>query len=86
MLSAVTFQIINALGWQATKCLILKCQRLTERGEGGRGVLMKVLYREFPPEGNTLPFYIECFHTRGQHLRKFIGTKESVHIRKEFNS
>ena len=29
---------------------------------------------------------IECFHSRGQHLRKFIGTKESVCIRKEFNS
>ena len=30
--------------------------------------------------------YIECFHSRGQHLCKFIGTKESVCIRKEFNS
>ena len=28
----------------------------------------------------------ECFHSRGQHLCKFIGTKESVYIRKEFNS
>ena len=62
MLRAVTFQIINALGWQATKCLILKCQRLTERGEGGRGVLMKVLYREFPPEGQTpYPFIKSVF-------------------------
>ena len=26
------------------------------------------------------------FHSRGQHLCKFIGTKESVYIRKEFNS
>ena len=52
-LRAVTFQIINALGWQSTKCLILQCQRLTERGERGRGVLMKVLYRAFPPEGQT---------------------------------
>ena len=25
---------------------------------------------------------IECFHSRGQHLYKFIGTKESVCIRK----
>ena len=32
----------------------------------------------FPP--------IQCFHSRGQHLSKFIGTKESVCIRKEFNS
>ena len=30
--------------------------------------------------------FIERFHSRGQHLRKFIGTKESVCIRKEFNS
>ena len=29
---------------------------------------------------------IECFHSRGQRLCKFIGTKESVCIRKEFNS
>ena len=29
---------------------------------------------------------IECFHSRGQHRCKFIGTKENVCIRKEFNS
>ena len=29
---------------------------------------------------------IESFHSRGQHRSKFIGTKESVCIRKEFNS
>ena len=29
---------------------------------------------------------IECFHSRGQYLCKFIGTKESVCIRKEFTS
>ena len=29
---------------------------------------------------------IECFHSRDEHLCKFIGTKESVCIRKEFNS
>ena len=29
---------------------------------------------------------IERFHSRDQYLRKFIGTKESVCIRKEFNS
>jgi len=29
---------------------------------------------------------LECFHSRGQHLCKFIRTKESVCIRKEFNS
>ena len=30
--------------------------------------------------------FIECFHSRGQHLCKFMGTKKSVYIRKEFNS
>ena len=29
---------------------------------------------------------IERFHSRGQHLCKFIGTEESIYIRKEFNS
>ena len=29
---------------------------------------------------------IECFPSRGQHLCKFIGTKESICIRKEINS
>ena len=29
---------------------------------------------------------ILCFHSRGQHLCKLIGTKENVYIRKEFNS
>ena len=31
-------------------------------------------------------FDIECFHSRGQHLCKFVETKESVCMRKEFNS
>ena len=29
---------------------------------------------------------LERFHSRGQHLCKFIGAKESVYIRKEFSS
>ena len=35
---------------------------------------------------NDFPIPIKCFHPRGQYLCKFIGTKESVCIRKEFNS
>ena len=31
-------------------------------------------------------FDMECFHSRGQYLCKFIDSKESVCIRKEFNS
>ena len=30
--------------------------------------------------------YIECIHSLGQHLRKFMGTKEICYIRKESNS
>ena len=37
---------------------------------------------EIPWEGEC----IERFHSLGQHLCKFIGTKESVCRRKEFNS
>ena len=36
--------------------------------------------------GFTVIDFIECFHSRGEHPCKFIGTKESVCIRKEFNS
>ena len=35
---------------------------------------------------NDFPIPIKCFHPRGQYLCKFIGTKESVCIRKEFKS
>ena len=31
-------------------------------------------------------FHIECFHSRGRHLCKFIGTKGSVCMRKVLNS
>ena len=37
-----------------------------------------------PLMGKTAP--ILWFYSRAQHLCKFIGTKESVYIRKEFNS
>ena len=30
--------------------------------------------------------HYRAFHSRGQHLCKFMRTKESVYIRKEFNS
>ena len=36
--------------------------------------------------GSQWVYVKECFHSRGQHLCTFIGTKESVCIRKEFNS
>ena len=31
-------------------------------------------------------YCIECFHSRGQHLCKYVRPKENVCIRKEFNS
>ena len=42
----------------------------------------------FKVADGRFPFlsFIECFHSRGQHLCKFIGTDESVCIRKEFTS
>ena len=33
-----------------------------------------------------LSVHVERFHSRDQHTYKFTGTKESVYIRKEFNS
>ena len=30
--------------------------------------------------------FIECFHSPGQHLCKFVRTKESICIRKKYNS
>ena len=33
-----------------------------------------------------LEWSIECFHSRGQRLCKFMGTNERVYIRKESNS
>ena len=44
-----------------------------------RTQLMKILWRS--PFGSCLP--VECFHSHGHHLLKFIGTKERVYIRKE---
>ena len=41
------------------------------------------------PPCNVVPLFelpIERFHSRGHHLCKFIGTKESICKRKEFNS
>ena len=40
---------------------------------------------EISDTSTTIKYSIERFHSSGQ-LYKFIGTKESVYIRKEFNS
>ena len=52
-------------------------------------VALKTLMNWEPAEGMLFSLMlqpIECFYSRGQHLCKFIGTRESVCIRKEFNS
>ena len=39
-----------------------------------------------PPPSCKQALSIECFHSSGQNLCKFIETEESVCVRKEFNS
>ena len=48
--------------------------------EGHSGFINSVCFDE---EGKIS---IERFYSRGQHLYRLIGTKESVYIRKEFDS
>ena len=43
-------------------------------------------YNRFYINITTKFILIDRFHSRGQQLCKFIGTKESFYIRKEFNS
>ena len=55
----------------------------------GLGVLLHtrtVILARFLVTGRSCAAPIECFHSRGQRLCKFIGTRESVCITKEFNS
>ena len=68
---------------KAKKC---QCPGLSPEEGGWWNWLMhyeKINPSEWHKPVNAL---IECFHSRGQHLFKYIGTKESVCIRKEFNS
>ena len=76
--------------------LILACVAGVKRGRGrGRGsgnlgarerVASRTDMISFGLLRRTFLASIECFHSRGQHLCKFTGTKESVCIRKEINS
>ena len=60
---------------------------ILEKGHGKHQVYIKPY-----PNGNLNILWCfsqwlkKRFHSPGQHLCKFIGTKESVYIRKEFNS
>ena len=47
---------------------------------------LKVPYVLWGDNDVSLDWWYRVFHSRGQHLCKFIKTKESVCIRKEFNS
>ena len=56
-----------------------------------KGTLSYTFYWQMVPLTHTVgPLLwdtsIERFHSRDQHLRKFMGTKESVCLRKEINS
>ena len=57
-------------------------------GGAGRRWNWLIFYDKISPSEWHKPVnaLIECFHSRGQHSCKHIGTKESVCIRKEFNS
>ena len=60
-----------------------------ENEEGKRRVFLHLIFATLPREPvvqRQNAATIERFHSRGQHLCKCIGTKESVYIRKEFNS
>ena len=60
---------------------------ILEKGHGERQVYIK----PYPNGSLRILWYFsqwltERFHSPGQHLCKFIATKESLCIRKEFNS
>jgi len=55
------------------------CQILTKRSMQNHFLAFLLLYAFYAQ-------FIERFHSHDQQLCKFIGTKESVYIRKDFNS
>ena len=81
---------------QITRITVDQMNRWIHSGQGFIGsfdLLIRVISDHWSWSGwyqRNAPIYlrisIECFHSRGQRLRKLIGTKESVCIRKEFNS
>ena len=56
----------------------MACSKLPKGTEKQATIIMQT--------GHATFLQNECFHSHGQHLCKFIGTKESVCIRKEVNS
>ena len=61
MINQVTLLFIGML-WQSYLSELSECS-----------LIMYRLYASSPSESQS----IECFHSRGQHLSKFIGTKEA---------
>ena len=58
-----------------------------DRSSGSGGIVVKKLRESGIMTPIPYPAILtERFHSRGQHLFKFVGTKEGVCIRKEFNS
>ena len=81
---------------QITRIMVDQMNRWIHSGQGFIGsfdLLIRVISDHWSWSRwsqRNAPIYlrisVECFHSRGQRLRKLIGTKESVCIRKEFNS
>ena len=81
---------------QITRIMVDQMNRWIHSGQGFIGsfdLLIRVISDHWSWSRwsqRNAPIYlrisVECFHSRGQHLCKLIGTKESVYIRKEFNS
>ena len=82
-MAAVSWSWDNNMRWRRAKTLYYSWRK-------NRILTMEIYLIHFYLTSSlhvqTITASIECFHSRGQHLCKFIGTKESVCIRKEFNS
>ena len=91
MLEDLTYQeLINILRSMKSRLVffLVVQPKLTLHGVAFSGLNGLLSYVKGGPSqySESSCFDIERFHSRGQHLYRFIGTKESVCIRKEFIS
>ena len=81
------FQFISLSLWTATfSCHDLANDVYSQTAKTVFRYLKQNFSKRMAKKQKNTNWVIECFHSRGQHLCKFIGTKQSVCIRKEFNS